>query len=104
MVGGWQILEWAIHVDHIHLFVRVFPTTSAAEVVKERKGVTARAMRAQYPVLLKLPSLWTRSYFASTADNVSSDIIPRYIERKEGCRCKRPLDTGCIPPKRRRRG
>lgn len=81
---GWQILELAINLDHIHLFVRVFPTTSAAEVVKECKGVTSHELRAKYPVLLKLPSLWTRSYFASTAGNVSSDIIQRYIEAQRG--------------------
>ena len=29
--------------------------------------------------LLRLPSLWTRSYFVSTAGNVSSQTIQRYI-------------------------
>jgi len=84
MERGWEILELTINIDHIHLFVRVFPTTSAAEVVKECKCVTSHELRAKYPVLLKLPSFWTRSYFASTAGNVSSDIIQRYIEAQRG--------------------
>ncbi len=32
---GWTILELAVHPDHIRLFVRVWPSVSAAEVVKE---------------------------------------------------------------------
>src|SRR5919106_4599696 len=76
---GWQVLELAIQTDHIHLFVRVWPTVSAAEVIKQCKGITSHELRKRYPQLRKLPSLWTRSYFDSTAGNVSSDTIQRYI-------------------------
>lgn len=76
---GWQILELAIQPDHVHLFVRVWPADSAADVVKECKGVTSRELRKRHRHLLRLPSLWTRSYFGSTAGNVSSDTIKRYI-------------------------
>jgi len=82
--NGWHILELAIQPDHIHLFVRVWPTTAAAEVVKECKGVTSHELRDKYPQLKKLPSLWTRSYFAATAGNVSSDTIQRYIAAQKG--------------------
>jgi putative transposase len=76
-------LELAIQPDHIHLFVQVWPTDSAADVVKECKGVTSRCLRKQYPdPLMRLPSLWTRSYFASTAGNVSSETIRKYIEQQ----------------------
>jgi putative transposase len=81
---GWQILELAIQTDHIHLFVRVWPTVSAAEVIKQCKGITSHELRRRYPQLRKLPSLWTRSYFASTAGNVSSDTIQRYIAVQKG--------------------
>ena len=81
---GWYILELALQPDHIHLFVRVGPTTCAALVVKECKGSTAFHLRRAFPFLRKWPSLWTRSYFASTAGNVSSDTIRRYIEAQKG--------------------
>lgn len=81
---GWQILELAIQTDHIHLFVQVWPTVSAAEVIKQCKGITSHELRRRYPQLRKLPSLWTRSYFASTAGNVSSDTIQRYIAAQKG--------------------
>jgi REP element-mobilizing transposase RayT len=35
-------------------------------------------------LLAELPSLWTRSYFASTAGNVSQETIRRYIEAQKG--------------------
>jgi putative transposase len=81
---GWKVMELAIQPDHVHLFVRVWPTTAAAEVVKEVKGLTSHDLREKYPQLRKLPSLWTRSYFASTAGNVSAETIQRYIEAQKG--------------------
>jgi putative transposase len=81
---GWEVLELAIQPDHVHLFVRAWPTTPAAEVIKECKGLTSFRLRKQFPHLLKLPSLWTRSYFASTAGNVSAETIRRYIEAQKG--------------------
>jgi len=77
---AWEILELSIQPDHIHLFVRVFPTTSAAEIVKECKGQSSYFMRKEFPELLKLPCMWTRSYFASTAGNVCAETIQRYVE------------------------
>ncbi len=80
----WQILELAIMPDHIHLFVRARPTDSAADIVGRIKGRTSHDLREKYPHLLKLPSLWTRSYFSSTAGNISADTIQRYIEEEKG--------------------
>lgn len=81
---GWQVLELAIQPDHIHLFVRVWPTTSAYEVVQQCKGRTSHDLRKKHKQLLRLPSLWTRSYFASTAGNVSAQTIQGYIEAQKG--------------------
>ncbi len=81
---GWQVLNLAIQPDHIHLFVRVWPSDSAADVIKECKGVTSFHLRKEFPFLKKMPSLWTRSYFASTAGNVSQESIQRYIEAQKG--------------------
>lgn len=81
---GWHILELATQPDHIHLVVRAWTTDSAAEIVKKCKGVTSHELRLKYPQLKKLPSLWTRSYFAATAGNVSSETIARYIAAQKG--------------------
>jgi len=81
---GWEILELAIQSDHIHLFIRVWPSNSPADIVKEIKGITSRYLHKEFPHLLKLPSMWTRSYFSATAGNVSSEIIKKYIEAQKG--------------------
>jgi putative transposase len=82
---GWLLLALSIQPNHIHVFVRVWPSDSAAEVVKELKGVTSFRLRREFrEVVSKLPSLWTRSYFASTAGNVSKETIARYIEAQKG--------------------
>ena len=81
---GWEILALAIPPDHIHLLVRVWPSDSAADVVKECKGITSSYLRKEFPDLLKLPSMWTRSYFAATAGTVSQETIQRYIAAQTG--------------------
>jgi putative transposase len=81
---GWRVLELAIQPDHVHLFVRAFPTVCAADIVRECKGLTSHELRKKYPHLLSLPSLWTRAYFASTAGNISQETIRRYIEAQRG--------------------
>lgn len=81
---GWTILTLAIQPDHIHLEVRCFPSTNASDVVKECKGITSFFLRREFPILLKLPSMWTRSYFASTAGNISQETIQKYIDAQKG--------------------
>ncbi len=63
---------------------RAFPTTPAYQIIKECKGITSRELRLKYQDLHKIPSLWTRSYFASTAGNVSQTVIQHYIEAQKG--------------------
>ncbi len=42
--------------------------------------MSARYLRKEFPELMKLPSMWTRSYFVSTAGQVSIETIKKYIE------------------------
>jgi putative transposase len=82
---GWLVLSLAIHPDHIHVCVRVWPSDSAADVVKALKGATSFRLRREFRgVVSKMPALWTRSYFASTAVNVSKETIERYMEAQKG--------------------
>jgi putative transposase len=76
----WQIVSLAIQPDHVHLFVRANPYTLPTDIARLLKGRSSHLLREEYPVLKKMPSLWTRSTFYSTAGNVSSDIIQKYIE------------------------
>lgn len=44
---------------------------------------TIMVLRNKLPVLKKIPSLWTRSYFVSTAGNVCSEAIKKYVENQK---------------------
>ena len=79
---GWEILALETKPDHVHLFVSVQPYWSPHRVLRQIKGRTSRVLRREFPELLKLPSLWTRSYLVSTAGHVSSETIRKYIEEQ----------------------
>ncbi len=71
--------------DHVHLFVEADPTLCVAEMVNRLKGRTSRILRSEFPHLRsRLPTLWSRSYFASTVGAVSEATIQRYIENQKG--------------------
>lgn len=70
-------------IDHAHLFLNALPTFSPANIMVKIKGVTSKQLREEFPHLQHLPSLWTRSYFVSTAGNVSSQTIKRYVEQQK---------------------
>lgn len=76
----WQVIRLAIQPDHVHLFIRANPYTLPTDIPRLMKGRSSRLLREEFPALKRMPSLWTRSYFMSTAGNVSSAIIQRYIE------------------------
>jgi putative transposase len=76
----WTIRALEIAPDHVHLFVEYPPNIPIHSVVKSFKGRSSRYLRQEFPELLKLPSLWTHSYFYSTAGKVSAETIQRYIE------------------------
>jgi putative transposase len=81
---GWEAIRLAVAPDHVHLFVRADPSTAAHEIARAVKGRTSRLLRERHPVLLKMPSLWTRSYFCSTVGNVSQAMVDRYIAAQIG--------------------
>jgi putative transposase len=78
----WQIVELAIQPDHVHLFLRSNPYTLPTDIAHAIKGRTSHILREEFAHLKRMPSLWTRSTFYSTAGNVSSEIIAQYIERQ----------------------
>lgn len=80
--NDWFIIAIETDSDHCHLFVNVQPTLSPSEIMKDIKGITSRILRQEFEHLSKMPSVWTRSYFVSTAGNVSSETIKRYVDNQ----------------------
>lgn len=77
-----DILALEIMPDHVHLFVNAPPNLAPDQIMHRLKGYTSRRLRQTYLHLRRMPSMWTRSYFVSTAGNVSSQTIKKYIEQQ----------------------
>ena len=80
---GIEVLTLECHVDHVHIFVSVLPTMSIPEIMRSIKGMTSHKLRDEFPKLKMMQSLWTRSYFVSTAENVSSETIKWYVNTQK---------------------
>lgn len=65
------------------MFLNRLPVQSPAYIMKSIKGHMSRILCCEFERLSKMPSLWTRSYFGSTAGNVSSSIIKKYVENQK---------------------
>lgn len=78
-----QILALEVMPDHIHAFLNCPPTIAPYQIMHRIKGYSARILRQEFTELLKMPSMWTRSYFCSTAGNVSSATIQKYIANQK---------------------
>lgn len=82
---GCEIIELKVMPDHVHLFLAAIPILSPNKIIGQIKGYSSKRIREEFDWIRRsLPTLWTRSYFISTAGNVSSDTIQRYIEEQTG--------------------
>lgn len=96
---GWTFASLQVMPDHVHAFIRCTPADSPAYVAQQLKGHTSRLLRAEFPALKRrLPTLWSRSFFAATVGAVSAETVRKYIDtqwerpwRKEGAE---PLPAG----------
>lgn len=70
--------------DHIRLFVAVSPDLAPNHIVAQVKGYTSRLLRQEFSHLLKMPSLWTRSYYVGAVGHVSQTVVQASIENQKG--------------------
>jgi putative transposase len=82
---GFDILASEVMPDHVHLFVAAPPKYSPADLAKLFKGITSRRLHQELSgqirsKIWKPGTLWSPSYYAGTAGNVSGEVIKRYIE------------------------
>jgi putative transposase len=84
---GWEIEEMAIEDDHVHLFLLVPPKYAPAKVAQIMKSISAREIFKEFPRLRKqlwAGEFWADGYFVrSVGDNVTSEIIKRYIRYQD---------------------
>lgn len=61
------------------------PTRCVAEIVNRLKGASSRILRQEFPHLVsRMPTLWSRSYYAGTVGHVSKATVKKYIENQKG--------------------
>ena len=63
---GCEIKDLDVSYDSVYLAVKSLPTLSPHDVITRIRGHLSNNLRKKFPNLLKMPSLWTRSYFVST--------------------------------------
>lgn len=78
-----EIIAMECHHDHVHLFVSALPQMSIPDIMNVIKGTTSVVLRKEFPSLSHKTGLWTRSYFVSTAGNVSAKTIQHYVETQK---------------------
>ena len=79
-----SVLALEVMPDHVHLFIEADTTISVAEIVNRIKGKTSRLLRQEFPSLRsRLPTLWSRSYYAGSVGHVSQDTVQKYIENQK---------------------
>lgn len=70
--------------DHVHIFIEASQKDSVHRIVSQIKGKTSFKLREKFPELKsKLPSMWTRSYYAGTVGHVSEEVVKKYIENQK---------------------
>jgi putative transposase len=78
-----QISQLEVMPDHLHVFVKSSPVNSPHFIVQQFKGYTSRVLRREFKSLLKLPSLWTRSYYCESVGHISEATVRKYIEEQK---------------------
>ena len=82
---GFIIHAMEVMPDHVHLFLEHDPIYGVAEIVNRLKGYTSRVLRSEYPWLRsRIPTLWSRSYFAGSVGSVTASAIEKYIANQKG--------------------
>ncbi len=78
-----EVIEMEVMPDHVHILMEVDPQYGVHKVVKQMKGRTSRMLRQEFLWLRsRLPTLWTNSYFVSTAGGAPA-VIRQYIENQK---------------------
>ncbi|MCL2147567.1 MAG: IS200/IS605 family transposase [Synergistaceae bacterium] len=78
-----QIIKLEIMPDNIHVFVKTKPTNAPHYIVQQFKGYTSNMLRKEFSHLLKMPSLWTRSYYCESVGHISEKTVLKYIEEQK---------------------
>ena len=75
-----EIITIECNKDYSYLSLNCLPTQSPSNIAQKIKKYTSKILREEFIELSKMPSLWTRNYFVSTANNVYDKVVKKYVE------------------------
>lgn len=81
---NFEIIELEIMSDHVHLILSTDPSFGVMKSIHKLKGTSSSILRKEFPHLLKMPCLWTRSNFISSVGSVSLEVVKNYITNQKG--------------------
>ena len=92
-----QIIDMAVNIDHVHLFIKYPPKYSVSWIAKRIKGRSSKLLRDRFPQLkewcaghLWAPSCYHKSFIKSFIKNASQsvghgwEVVGRYISGQKG--------------------
>lgn len=80
-----EVLALEVMPDCVHLFLAADPRQGVAALMRCIKGASSRVLRTEFLDLRsRLPTLWSRSYYAGRVGQVSEATIRRDIAEQEG--------------------
>ncbi|MEU1806832.1 IS200/IS605 family transposase [Streptomyces sp. NPDC019937] len=66
---GWKIVALEVMHDHVHLFVKHDPKSSASYVANQFKGFTSHMLREEFPHLKsRMPTLWSSAVLGNPGE------------------------------------
>lgn len=83
---GFTIVTMETDRDHIHMLIECTPQHYIPDILKSLKGVTARLLLKEYPILktrLWGGHLWNPSYFVATVSENTESQIKEYIKNQK---------------------
>jgi putative transposase len=82
---GQELVELEVMPDHVHILVGCDPQFGIHKLVRLIKGVSARMLRQEFPILKrKIPCLWTNAYYCGTTGGVTIEVVKKYVEGQKG--------------------
>jgi putative transposase len=78
--AGADVLDLAVNVDHVHLFVRCPPELSPSKLAEKVKSNTSRELRKRFPHLVSWcpKGLWAPGCYHGSVGQ-GFDVVQRYI-------------------------
>jgi putative transposase len=67
----------------VHLLVSVPPPVPLGDVIRRLKGASSRNLRQQFPMLRRMPSLWTNSTFVATVGGAPLAVVQQYVRNQK---------------------